>query len=162
MNTTDKAPAVKATLTTPSELEVRLERIFNASRERVWRALTEPDLVAQWWGRGHKLVVEHLEVVPGGRWRFVEHSGHGVHGFRGEYREVVPPERLVNTFEYDGMPGHIGLETTMLEDIGGGRTNLINISHFNDVADRDVVMGSGMEQGANESYAALDRVLAAM
>jgi uncharacterized protein YndB with AHSA1/START domain len=161
MKTTDKAPG-RAIMSAPSELEIRLERVFNASRERVWRALTERELVAQWWGRGHKLDVEHLEVKVGGRWRFVEHSGHGEHGFGGVYREIVPPERLVNTFAYDGMPDSVGLETTILEDLGDGRTKLISISRFNNIQERDMVMKSGMEHGANDSYDALDRVLAGM
>ncbi|MDQ6872915.1 MAG: SRPBCC family protein, partial [Gemmatimonadota bacterium] len=147
--------------TTPGDREIRIERIFNAPRERVWQAMTDPKLVAQWWGRGNKLVVERLEVERGGHWRFVEHSPDGgVHGFEGRFSEVTPPERVVQTFEWDGMPGHVALETATLEDLGDGRTLLINTSLFMTAQDRDGMVQSGMEGGLNESYAALDRLLA--
>ena len=152
----------RATLTTPSDREIRVERIFNAPRDRVWKAMNDPALVAQWWGRGNKLVIEKHEPVRGGRWRYVEHSDHGVHGFEGRYREVVPPERVVRTFEWDGMPGHVIVETATLEDLGDGRTKLVSISLFHTTRERDGMMSSGMEGGMNESYAALDRVLASM
>jgi uncharacterized protein YndB with AHSA1/START domain len=160
MTATTKDVPVKATITTPSDREIRIERIFNAPRERVWRALTDRELIAQWWGRGNKLVIERMEVERGGHWRFVEHSDHGVHGFEGRYSEVTPPERIVQTFEWDGMPGHVALETMTLEDLGDGRTKIINISLFHTTEDRDGMLNSGMEGGLNESYAALDRVLA--
>jgi uncharacterized protein YndB with AHSA1/START domain len=75
---------------------------------------------------------------------------------------VVPPERLERTFEWDGMPGHVAVETVTLEDLGDGRTRLVSISLFHTVADRDGMLQSGAEAGVNQSYAALDRVLAAM
>jgi uncharacterized protein YndB with AHSA1/START domain len=152
----------KATITTPGERDVRIERIFNAPRDRVWKAMTDPKLVAQWWGRGNKLVIERLEVERGGHWRFVEHSDHGVHGFEGRFAEVTPPERVVQTFEWDGMPGHVALETMTLEDLGGGLTRLVTTSLFLTAEDRDGMLQSGMEGGLNESYAALDRVLATL
>ena len=80
-------------VTTPSDREIRTERLFDAPRERVWRAMTEVDLIKQWWGRGNKLVVEKFELERGGHWRFVEHANDGVHGFEGRYREVTPQER---------------------------------------------------------------------
>jgi uncharacterized protein YndB with AHSA1/START domain len=150
----------KATVTTTSDREIRIERIFNAPRERVFRAMTERELVAQWWGRGNKLVIERFEPHRGGHWRFVEHSDQGVHGFEGRFREVTPPERVVQTFEWDGMPGHVVVETCTLEDLGDGRTKVVNVSLFHTSEERDGMLQSGMEQGLNESYAALDRVLA--
>ena len=89
----------KATLTTPSDREIRVERIFNAPRDRVWKAMTDPTLVAQWWGRGNKLVIEKFDLVRGGHWRVVEHADGQTHGFEGRYAEVTPPERIVQTFE---------------------------------------------------------------
>jgi uncharacterized protein YndB with AHSA1/START domain len=118
--------------------------------------------VAQWWGRGNKLVIEKMEVVRGGHWRFVEHSKDGEHGFEGRYREVSPPGRMVQTFEWDGMPGHVIIETMTLEDLGDGRTKFVNHSLFHTAEERDGMLQSGMEGGMNESYEALDRVLAAM
>jgi uncharacterized protein YndB with AHSA1/START domain len=148
-----------AIITTPSEREIHIERIFNAPRERVWKALTERELIAQWWGRGNKLVIERFEPVRGGHWRFVEHSPQGTHGFEGRYREVTPIERIVQTFEWDGMPGHVVVETMRLEDLGGARTKLVNVSLFHTSEERDGMLQSGMEGGLNQSYAALDRVL---
>src|SRR5688500_7554116 len=104
---TQQQPTVKATITKPSDREIRIERIFNAPRDRVWKAMTDPKLVAQWWGRGNKLVIEKFELERGGHWRFVEHGPEGVRGFEGRFREVTPPERIVQTFEWDGMPGHV-------------------------------------------------------
>jgi uncharacterized protein YndB with AHSA1/START domain len=156
-------PSPKATVTTPSDREIRIERIFNAPRERVWKAMTDPALVAQWWGRGNKLVIERMEVERGGHWRFVEHAPDGgVHGFEGRFREVTPPERLVQTFEWDGMPGYVAVDHTTLEDLGDGRTKVVTVSLFHTTEERDGMLSSGMETGLNESYAALDALLARM
>ena len=161
MTRTKDAPS-RAKLTLPSDRETRIERIFNASRDRVWRAFTDPELVAQWWGRGNRLVIEKMEVERGGHWRYVEHATDGVHGFEGRYREVTPPERLVYTFEWDGMPGYPIVETTIFEDLGDGRTKVLVTSLFYQNEERDGFMQSGMEGGMNESYAALDRLLERM
>jgi uncharacterized protein YndB with AHSA1/START domain len=145
---------------TPSDREVVVERVFNAPRHVVWRALTEPEQLAQWWGRGNKLVIEKLELWPGGRWRFVEHAGDGVYGFEGIYREVTPPERLSWTFAWDSMEGHAVLDTTTLADLDGGRTKVVSRSLFQTAEEREAMLSLGMEKGQNESYAALDRLLA--
>jgi uncharacterized protein YndB with AHSA1/START domain len=159
MSATEMKPTGMA-VTTPTDREIRIERIFDAPRERVWRAFTDPKLVAQWWGRGHELVVERMEVERGGHWRFVEHGPDGVHGFEGRFREVTPPERLVQTFEWDGMPGYVAVETATFEDLGDGRTKVVSTSLFHTTDERDGMLSSGMEQGLGESYAALDRLLA--
>ena len=99
MSTLNTRPERTAAVTTEVERQIRIERIFDAPRERVWQAMTDPKLVAQWWGRGNRLVIERLEVERGGHWRFVEHAPDGVHGFEGRFREVTPPERVVQTFE---------------------------------------------------------------
>jgi uncharacterized protein YndB with AHSA1/START domain len=150
----------QAKITTPTDREIRTERIFKAPRERVWKALTDPALLAQWWGRGNKLVIERFEPQRGGHWRVVEHGPEGVNGFEGRFREVTPPERVVQTFEWDGMPGHVIVETIVLEDLGDGRTKLVNTSLFHTTEERDGMLNSGMAEGMNESYAALDKVLA--
>jgi uncharacterized protein YndB with AHSA1/START domain len=151
---------VLATITTPREREIRTERIFNAPRERVFRAMTDPEQVAQWWGRGNKLVIERMELHRGGHWRFVEHGPEGIQGFEGRYREVTPPERVVQTFEWDGMPGHVVVETMTLEDLGDGRTRLVTVSLFHTVEERDGMLNSGMAEGLNQSFRALDALLA--
>jgi len=152
----------RATVTTPTDREIRIERIFDAPRSKVWKAMTDPTLVAQWWGRGNKLVIEKFEPVRGGHWRFVEHAEGQQHGFEGRFREVTPEERVVQTFEWDGMPGHTVLETLTLEDLGDGRTRLMTTSLFFTAEERDGMLQSGMEGGVNQSYAALDRLLESM
>jgi uncharacterized protein YndB with AHSA1/START domain len=159
MTETTRASKV-AKITTPGDREIRIERVFDAPRSRVWRAFTDPDLVKEWWGRGNELVIERMEVERGGHWRFVERGPDGVHGFEGRYREVTPEERVVQTFEWDGMPGHVVVETVTLEDLGDGRTRVVTTSLFHTTEERDGMLSSGMEEGLNQSYAALDRLLA--
>jgi uncharacterized protein YndB with AHSA1/START domain len=149
----------KAKVTTPGDREIRIERVFDAPRDKVWRAMTDPKLLAQWWGRGNKLVIEKFEFERGGHWRFVEHGPEGVSGFEGRYREITPKERIVQTFEWDGMPAHVVIETMTLTDLGDGRTQLVTVSLFHTTDERDGMLQSGMEGGMNESYAALDRLL---
>src|SRR5262245_3380362 len=110
-------PGQKTAITTPIDRQIHVERIVNASRERVWRAYSDPEQLAQWWGRGNKLVVERFEFERGGHWRFVEHASHGVYGFEGRFREVTAPERFVRSFEWDGMPAHVAIETVTLEQL---------------------------------------------
>jgi uncharacterized protein YndB with AHSA1/START domain len=150
------------TLTTPTDRTIRVEREFDASRDRVWRAFTEPELLAQWWGRGNKLVIERMEVERGGHWRVVEHGPDGVHGFEGRFREVTPQDRIARTFEWDGMPGYTILETAEFFDAGEGRTRVVSTSLFFTPEERDGMLHSGMEGGMAQSYAALDRLLADM
>ena len=162
MTTLTNAPAAAATVTMSTDREIHIERVFNASRDRVWRAMTDPTLLVQWWGRGHSLVVERQELRRGGHWRFVEQAPSGAQGFEGRYREVTPPERLSLTFEWDGAPGHVAVNSMVLEDLGDGRTKLRGTLQFFTIEDRDAMVHSGMERGMNESYAALDRVLATL
>ena len=154
------ATTERAILTTPSDRSLHIVRIVHAPRERVWSAFTVADQIAQWWGRGHKVVIERSEVVRGGRWRYVEHADGGEYGFEGRYREVTPMSRIVRTFEYDGFPGNVMLDTTEFEDLGDGRTKIVSTSLFFTQEERDGMLNSGMEGGMNESYAALDRLLA--
>ncbi len=156
------SPPTAAQVTTPSHREIRIERVFNAPRDRVWRAYTDPALLAQWWGRGNRLVIERFELERGGHWRFVEHSDDGVHGFEGRFREIAPPERLVQTFEWDGMPGHVVIQTATFEELEGGRTRVVTTALFHTTEERDGMLHSGMEEGMAQSYAALDRVLASI
>ena len=152
--------ADKAKISKPGDREIRTERVFDAPRDAVWRAYTEPELIKQWWGRGNRLVIERFELERGGHWRFVEHGPDGVHGFEGRFREITPRDRIVMTFEWDGMPAHVIIETANFEDLGDGRTRVVSTSLFHTAEERDGMLASGMEQGLNESYAALDRLLA--
>jgi uncharacterized protein YndB with AHSA1/START domain len=159
MSATVKHPA-PAKLTQPTDRTIRVERIFNATRERVWKAYTDPKLLAQWWGRGNQLVIERYEFERGGHYRFVEHSDHGVHGFEGRYREIKPMEQISMTFEWDGMPGYPAVSTAEFVDLGDGRTKVVSTMQFYTPEERDGTLRSGMEGGMNESYAALDALLA--
>ena len=150
----------QAPLTKPTDRTIRVERVFQASRQRVWEAYTDPKLLAQWWGRGNKLVIERYEFEKGGHYRFVEHSDHGAHGFEGRYREIVPMERISMTFEWDGMPGYPSVTTAEFQDLGDGRTKVVSTMQFYTPVERDGILQSGMEGGMNESYAALDALLA--
>ncbi|MGI5862008.1 MAG: SRPBCC family protein [Myxococcales bacterium] len=147
-------------VTTPSDRVIQIERVFDAPRDRVWRAFTEPTLLAQWWARGNRVDIERFELKRGGHWRFVEHSPEGVDGFEGRFAEVVPQERMTQTFEWDGMPGYPSLDTATFEELGPNQTKVVTISRFYTNEMRDGMLGAGMEQGLNESYAALDRLLA--
>jgi uncharacterized protein YndB with AHSA1/START domain len=160
MSATSKAAPAPAKTTMIGDRAIRMERVFNATRERVWQAHTDPKLLAQWWGRGNPLDIVTYEPVRGGHWRFVEHSDHGDHGFEGRFREITPPERLSMTFEWDGMPGYPVVNTLELQDLGDGRTKLIATMQFFTPEERDGMVKSGMETGMNQSYAALDAVLA--
>ena len=149
-----------ATLTTPTDREIRIERVFDAPRDRVFAVYTDPALIPEWWGpRGTTTIVDKMDVRAGGDWRFVMRESDGSEtGFRGTYREVTPPERIVQTFEWEGMPGHICVETATFEDLGD-RTKVVTTSLFHTTEERDGMLGSGMEVGMNETYARLDELL---
>jgi uncharacterized protein YndB with AHSA1/START domain len=160
---TDEARQTPALdVTTPSDREVRVERIFDAPRERVWQAYTEPDQVAQWWGRGNPVTIERLEAERGGHWRFVEHGPDGDHGFEGRFREVTPYDRMVQTFEWDGMPGYVTINVAEFVDLGDGRTKVVTTAQFFTPEERDGMLESGMTTGMAQSYQALDRLLSRM
>jgi uncharacterized protein YndB with AHSA1/START domain len=145
----------KLTLTTPSEREIIMTREFDAPRELVFEAHTKCEHLNKWWGpRKYSLEVCEMDFRPGGKYRFLHRGPDGLeeHGFRGEYREIVPPEKIAWTFEWEGMPGHISLDTLTLEDLGGGRTKLVSHSRFDSKEDRDGMLQSGMEEGAGETY----------
>ena len=152
--------ANKAAVTTPTDREIHVERVFDAPRDRVFAAYTDPELVPQWWGRREsETIVTEMDVRPGGAWRFVSKSEQGETAFRGTYREVTPPERIVQTFEWEGMPGHVSVETAEFEDLGD-RTKVTTTSIFHTTEERDGMLGSGMEIGMNETYERLDELLA--
>ena len=152
------------TLTVPSDLEIVMVREFDAPRELVFEAHSSCEQMARWWGpRKYKLTVCEMDFRADGAYRFVQRGPDGdEHGFRGEYREIVAPERIVWTFEYEGMPGHVSVDTLTLEDIGNGKTKLTAHSRFDSVEDRDGMLQSGMETGAAETWDRLAELLATM
>ena len=135
----------ETTVTTPNELEIRVERTFDAPRDHVFSVWTDPDLIPAWWGDG--TVVEEMDVRPGGKWRFQTAYG----AVEGEFREVDPPGRLVQTFQ-----NH--LQTLEFEDLGE-RTKLTQTMHFTSTDERDTTMQYGVEEGAKSGFARIDEVL---
>jgi uncharacterized protein YndB with AHSA1/START domain len=148
-------------VTKGGDREILTERVFDAPRERVFGAYTDPELIPQWWGpRGQTTTVDLMEVRPGGSWRFVCRDSEGREdAFRGTYREITPPERIVNTFEWEGMPGHVLVETATFEDLGR-QTRVKTVSLFHTTEERDGMLASGMESGMSESHERLDELLA--
>ncbi|RKN15720.1 polyketide cyclase [Micromonospora musae] len=145
----------------PSDLEITLTRAFDAPRDLVFAAHSQAEHLKHWWGRGNPLDIE-IDFRVGGRYRFVEHAQDGnSYAFRGEFREIVSPERIVQTFEYEGMPGHV-LEETITFTEQDGRTVVASTSRFDTKQERDGMLDTGMTQGAAESYAALERHLATL
>jgi uncharacterized protein YndB with AHSA1/START domain len=152
----------KATTTADGERAIRIEREFNAPRDQVVATMLDPELIPQWWGpHGTTTSVDYMDPQTGGRWRFVSQDSDGNEtAFQGAYREVSAPERMVQTFEWEGMPGHVSVETAEFEDLGE-RTRMVVTSVFHTTEERDGMLGSGMEGGLNETYDRFDEVLAA-
>jgi len=149
------------TVTVISDLEIQLTRVFNAPRELVFEAHSTCEHVRHWWGtRGHTMVTCEMDFRTGGRWRFVLRKANGnEYAFRGEFREIVAPERIVQTFEYEGDPGIVSVETLVFTE-EQGRTTLIATETVSSIQARDAMLQGGMEQGAAESYDRLETYLA--
>ena len=147
----------------PGKQELVITREFDAPRELVFKVFIDPELLPQWWGpRYLSTVVEKMDVRPGGQWRFVQRDPQGnEYAFHGVYHEVLAPERIIDTFEFEGLPetGHVTLETMRLVELPGGRTRLISQAVFQSVMDRDAMLQSGMESGVNDTYNRLSEIL---
>lgn len=157
---TPRSPGYTGVITLPSDREIAHTRIFAAPRDRVFQVCTDPALIPQWWGpRRHTTTVDQMDVRPGGVWRFVTRDAAGhEEAFHGEYREIVPPARLVQTFEWEGLPGHVAVETLTLEE-QDGQTKMTVTSRFDTVEDRDGMLESGMDDGARETWDRLAALL---
>lgn len=144
----------------PGKPTTILSRVFDAPRRLVYEAYTNPNHIEKWWGRRRlKTVVDKLEVRPGGQWRFVQHGANGEKfAFSGEFREIVPGERIVSTFEYEATPGHVILNTALFEEYEG-KTKVTVSSVYQSVEDREGMLCAGMEIGANEAWEMLDELL---
>jgi uncharacterized protein YndB with AHSA1/START domain len=140
--------------------EVIITRVFDAPRKLVFKAYTDRDLIPQWWGpKRFATTIDKLDVKPGGIWRFVQRDAAGdEYAFHGVYHEIISPERIVDTFEFEGMPGHVSLETLTLEEIGG-KTKVTGKSVFQSVEDRDEMLKEGMEEGVFETMDRLAELL---
>lgn len=148
----------------PGKQEFFITREFNAPRELVFKAFTDPKLYVQWLGpRRMKMKLEKFEPRVGGIWQYTDIEPNGnEYRFRGVYHEVHPPELLIDTFEFEGMPekGHVSLEWARFKELPGDKTELTIHSVFQSVTDRDGMAVSGMEQGISESFERLDELLA--
>lgn len=147
----------------PGKQEIIIEREFDAPRELVFKAFTDPELYVQWLGpRELTMMLETFEPRSGGSWRYVQKDAEGnEYAFHGVNHEVTAPERIIGTFEFEGLPekGHVILETARFESLPGSRTKLKSQSVFQSVEDRDGMLRSGMEEGVNDSYERLDDLL---
>ncbi len=145
----------------PGTQQITVTRTFDAPRELVFKAYTDPELMPKWLGpRRLTMTIYQMEVRPGGAWRYTHSDENGNEfGFHGVYHDVVPPERVIGTFEFEGAPGHVSLDTGTFEQ-EDGRTKLTITSVFQSVADRDAALQSGMEEGLTESLDRLEELLA--
>jgi len=140
---------------------VDITREFDYPRELVLRAWTDPDLVKQWLGpRKYEMVIERWEARAGGSYRYVHRDDAGnAFGFRGVFHSV-DPENMIQTFEFEGMPGHVSLDKLQLQDLDGGRTRAHIHSVFQSIEDRDGMVQAGMGDGVTEGFERLDELLA--
>lgn len=153
----------KTTITVePGKQELFITREFDAPRDLVFKAHTDPKLYAQWLGpRGYEMVLETFEPRSGGRYRYIHKDENGnEYGFHGVFHEISE-ELMIQTFEFEGLPerGHVILDTMRLEELPGNRTKVTIQSVYQSVSDRDGMVQSGMERGVNEGYERLDEVL---
>ena len=151
-----------ATVTTPADREIHIERVFDAPRDRVFAAYTDPALIPEWWGpHGTTTIVDKMDVAGRRQLAVRDRDSDGSEtGFRGTYREVTPPERIVQTFEWEACPATCRSRPPTFEDLGD-RTKVTTVSIFHTTEERDGMLGSGMEGGLNETYERLDELLGA-
>lgn len=147
-------------VTTPSEREIVMTREFDAPRALVFQAHTSCEHLSRWWGpRKYEIVGCEIDFQPSGKWRIVHRGPDGEeYPFRGEYREIVPPERIVWTFEFEGFPGNVSVETVTLDE-HDGKTTFTATSVYDTAEQRDAMLQSGMEEGASETMERLDEYL---
>ena len=147
----------------PGRQEIFIKREFEAPRELVFQAYADPDILVKWLGpRNLKMTIEKNASAAGEPWRFIHTDEHGNEfGFHGVCHEFNAPERLIRTFEFEGLPetGHVSLETATFEELPNNRTRVTSQSVFKSIEDRDGMIASGMETGVNEGYERLDEIL---
>jgi uncharacterized protein YndB with AHSA1/START domain len=150
----------------PGRQEIIITREFDAPRELVFKSHTDPNLYAQWLGpRGLPMTIKTFEPRKGGSWRYIQKDQNGnEYAFHGVNHEVTAPERIIGTFEFEGLPekGHVILQTALFGVLKGNRTRLTSQSVFQSVANRDGMLQSGMKAGVNDSYDRLDELLKKM
>jgi uncharacterized protein YndB with AHSA1/START domain len=140
---------------------IDVSREFDAPRDLVFRAFTDPELLVQWLGpRRYEMIIDEYDVRPGGRWRYIHRGADGSeHGFHGVFHGEPSPAGMVQTFEYEGAPGHVSLDRLVLDE-QGGRTTVRTHSVFQSVEARDAMIDNGMEEGMNQGFERLDELFA--
>jgi len=143
--------------------EILITREFDAPRDLVFKTFTEWDLYVQWLGpRRLTTTLDTFEPRNGGGWRYIQKDKDGNEfAFHGVNHEVTAPERIIGTFEFEGLPepGHVLLQTARFEELPGQRTKMTSQSVFQSIEDRDGMLQSGMQEGVNDSYSRLDELL---
>ncbi|NUS72447.1 MAG: SRPBCC family protein [Corynebacteriales bacterium] len=144
----------------PSRQDIVITRAFNAPKDIVFEAFTNPEHIPNWWGPAeYSTVIESAEMRPGGSWRYIQQDKDGnEYGFRGVYHDVVPNERIVSTFEFEGVPGHVALETVVFTEVDGV-TTYNGLSVFQSIEDRDGMVASGMREGFSEGMDRLEALI---
>ena len=135
-------------------LQVMAGRIFDAPKEAVWKACTDPKLLTQWWGpRNMTMTVDKMEFRVGGEWRFIHKDPAGnEYGFHGVYKVIEPMDKVIDTFNFEGIPaGHELVETLTLEEVEGGKTKMTTTAQYANIQDLEGMINSGMEKGQTES-----------
>lgn len=152
---------MKTKITAPAgEPYIDMEREFDAPAALVHRAYVEPELVVQWLGpRKYEMVIDHWDARDGGSYRYVHRDAENAYAFHGVFHSMGA-DNMVQTFEFEGVPGHVSLDSQKLEDIGNGRSRLTSRTVFQSVADRDGMAESGMAEGVEDGYNRLDELLA--
>jgi uncharacterized protein YndB with AHSA1/START domain len=149
-------------VTTPSDQEIRLTRLFDAPRQLVFEAMSKPEHVKRWWGclgEGYSVPVCEIDFRPGGKWRFVNRHPQGEAAFYGEYLDIAPPDRMVFTEIFEPYPDAVSVVTAILTE-EGARTRLTATVRYPSKEVRDIVMGTGMARGAGISYDRLEDLVA--
>ena len=148
-------------VTAPSDREIVITRLFDAPRHLVFEAFTKPEHIKRWWGilgEGYSVPICEADLRPGGKWRYVNHTGKGqVVAFHGEYREITPPERLVFTEIFEPYEDTVSECTAVFAD-ENGKTRFTLTALYPTIEVRDMVLNSGMESGAATSYDRLEEV----
>ncbi len=153
----------KTTITAPAGVPfIDIEREFDAPRELVHRAYLDPELVVQWLGpRQYMMTIDRWDARDGGAYRYTHSNESGSHAFHGVFHSMGM-DSMVQTFEYEGAPGHVSLDTQVLEDLGNGRTRVRSHSVFMSVEDRDAMIENGMAGGVEDGFSRLDELMASL
>jgi uncharacterized protein YndB with AHSA1/START domain len=144
----------------PGKQDITTTVVLDAPRDLVFKAYTDPEIFAKWWGPArYTNIVEKFDARSGGEWRVIQRGSDGSeYAFRGVNHSVDAPERICQTFEFEGVPGHVALQTATFEPLGN-KTRVTAQIVFQSVIDRDAMVGSGMQSGADESMERLAALL---